>query len=289
MLAIAVIGAVCCLTACNINANPNVYSWGTSSPVPNDLTNAVQVSAGWGYFLALRSDGTVTGWGTNDVGQATDPYGLTNVVEVSAGPGVSAACCADGTIAVWGQVDPAVVFPDDLTNVVKVIACETNEFFVLRNTGEADAFGMYTNITLYGVTDIAGAKFTSGIGDSSLMASFTDGTIWLSNVIGIATNRIPASVFNVVAVATASGNNRVVIRDDDVAIAWNVSSGSTTTYIPMNGTNVIDITGGFPLVYALSTNGVVRSMIGVTKWPTNSPPLQTISAGYNYCGAGIIK
>lgn len=73
------------------------------------------IAAGAGHSLALRSDGTVWGWGSNSVGQlgngANTPSvftpvqvsGLTNVVGIAAGGGFSLAVKADGTVWGWGS------------------------------------------------------------------------------------------------------------------------------------------------------------------------------------------
>ena len=44
-----------------------------------------QLAAGAYHNLALKSDGTVVGWGYNGEGQVSVPDGLSNVVSVAAG------------------------------------------------------------------------------------------------------------------------------------------------------------------------------------------------------------
>ncbi len=48
------------------------------------LTNAVAVAGGYGFSLALKSDGTVVGWGDNASGNINIPAGLSNVVAIAA-------------------------------------------------------------------------------------------------------------------------------------------------------------------------------------------------------------
>src|SRR5688572_29030358 len=78
------------------------------------LANIVQVSAGGGHTLALRSDGTVWAWGDNFAAQLGDGStatrtrpvqvaGLSGVVEVSAGYDHSLARTADGGVYAWGS------------------------------------------------------------------------------------------------------------------------------------------------------------------------------------------
>ncbi|MDP9118360.1 MAG: hypothetical protein M3O28_14080 [Actinomycetota bacterium] len=52
-----------------------VYSWGVGLPVPPTLSGVEQVAAGLGYALALRTDGSIVGWGSNSAGQLNAPPG----------------------------------------------------------------------------------------------------------------------------------------------------------------------------------------------------------------------
>jgi alpha-tubulin suppressor-like RCC1 family protein len=85
---------------------------------PAGLSNVVAVSAGYDHFLALQSDGTVSGWGNNTQGQITGtpselraglgvaaPGGrvLSNIVAIAASTGFSLALKKDGTVVAWGQ------------------------------------------------------------------------------------------------------------------------------------------------------------------------------------------
>ena len=67
------------------------------------MNNAVAISAGGAYGLALKNDGTVTGWGYNNWGQTSPPDGLNGVVAVSAGYDHSLALKSDGTVVAWGH------------------------------------------------------------------------------------------------------------------------------------------------------------------------------------------
>ena len=77
------------------------------------LPNAVALSAGNNHSLALLPDGTVLGWGRNNMGQVgigdntnnqdpTQVPGITDAIAVSAGEAHSMALRADGTVLAWG-------------------------------------------------------------------------------------------------------------------------------------------------------------------------------------------
>jgi uncharacterized repeat protein (TIGR01451 family) len=81
------------------------------NPVPaqvNGLSGVTAVAAGSGFSLALKSDGTVWGWGllpgTNT--QTASPSiigGIANAVSIAAGNSHGLALLADGTIRSWGD------------------------------------------------------------------------------------------------------------------------------------------------------------------------------------------
>ena len=54
------------------------FLWPNEHP-RGGLSNVVSMAAGSFHNLALKSDGTVAGWGYNGNGQTTIPVGLRNV------------------------------------------------------------------------------------------------------------------------------------------------------------------------------------------------------------------
>ena len=74
--------------------------------MPAGLSNVVSVAAGYGASVALRNDGTVVGWGGNDVGWTNPPADLRDVVAISAGISHGLALKRDGTVAGWGDMLP---------------------------------------------------------------------------------------------------------------------------------------------------------------------------------------
>jgi alpha-tubulin suppressor-like RCC1 family protein len=124
-----------------------VTSWGRQSVYrdadpPAGLSNVVAVAASGGHTLALKSDGTIIGWGYNKTGQATgtptkdlpwisagqvriEGRILTNIASVAAADGYSLALTRDGRLIAWGRMVnglyPATV-PLGLSNVVAIAA-----------------------------------------------------------------------------------------------------------------------------------------------------------------------
>lgn len=94
-----------------VKADGSVY---TKDGQITGLAGIIAVSAGWGHFLALKKDGTVWAWGSNDAGQlgqgnfdyAENPVqvnGLTGVIAIEAASGTSYALKANGTVYAWGN------------------------------------------------------------------------------------------------------------------------------------------------------------------------------------------
>lgn len=68
-----------------------------------ELNGLMKIAAGDRHFLALRQDGTVLAWGSNDEGQCAVPPGLQDVTEIAAGGGHSLAVCRGGLVVAWGR------------------------------------------------------------------------------------------------------------------------------------------------------------------------------------------
>jgi hypothetical protein len=74
---------------------------GATPPKGHDF---VAISAGGNHGLALKSDGSIVGWGWNNYGQATVPEG-NDFEAIAAGDDHSLALKSDGSIVGWGHND----------------------------------------------------------------------------------------------------------------------------------------------------------------------------------------
>jgi len=136
-----------------------VRHWGSESTYkhfttsPAGLSNVVAVAAGAGHSLALKSDGTVVGWGDNSFGQATGVpttnapnissghviiggQVLSNVTSIAAGAGYSLALKRDGAVVAWGRMVYNLYPPDPpvgLSNVI-AISAGANDFCLAITT-----------------------------------------------------------------------------------------------------------------------------------------------------------
>ncbi len=61
-----------------------ISGWGSQKTPDAPLTNVTKIAAGSNHSLALKSDGSLVGWGRDNYGQATPPAG-TDFVAIAAG------------------------------------------------------------------------------------------------------------------------------------------------------------------------------------------------------------
>lgn len=100
-----------------------VVQWGEEYPwlgQPPELTDVVAISANGNHALALRSNGTVVGWGDDSEGTNVVPADLAGVIAVAAGWWHGLALLSDGTVVGWGQYGQDV--PPGLSDVVALAA-----------------------------------------------------------------------------------------------------------------------------------------------------------------------
>ena len=258
-----------------------VLAWGASSygqtNVPATLTNAVAVEAGWGFSLALRSDGTVTAWGDTSYGQTNVPVGLTNVVAISAG--LSGECLAlgrDGLVTAWGGNNYGQrSVPAGLSNVVAISAGE-GHCLALTAEGLVTAWGRndYGQATvpagLDGVVGVAaGYRFS--------LALKADGTVvkW-----GTGGGTLPASLTNAVEISVGESLGVARCRDGRV-LQWN-----TYYTLPAEATNLMRIAAGAYHVLALRSNGALLAWgdtaSGKTALPAEATNLLSVAGGYSH-------
>src|SRR5262245_39813687 len=67
-----------------IRFDGKVLTWGTDEALPSDIQDAIDIAAGVDHTLALRRDGTVVAWGENASSQTSVPKDLKDVIQVSA-------------------------------------------------------------------------------------------------------------------------------------------------------------------------------------------------------------
>src|SRR6516164_9716250 len=100
-----------------------------------------QVAAGGSHSLALKADGSVVAWGSNDRGQEDVPSGLSNVVAIAASGSRSLALTSEGTVVTWGTNFLGLsTVPTNLDGIVGISA-GVYHTLALRFDGQVLAWG----------------------------------------------------------------------------------------------------------------------------------------------------
>jgi alpha-tubulin suppressor-like RCC1 family protein len=235
-----------------------VAAFSTNNLVSTSATSApvVALAAGYAHGLALFADGTVFGFGNNDFGQATPPFGVTNFNGIGAGAYHSLGVLTDGTVVSWGDnYQNHRVVPTGLSNVVAV-AGGYHHSLALRSDGTVIAWGLNGDgqvsvpVGLSNVVAIAAGSFHS-------LALRKDGTVvaWGRKDHGQAS--VPTGASNVVAIA-AGYQHSLALKDDGTVLGWG-AHGSGEATPPASLTNAVALAAGYQHSLAL---------VGTPPWPT---------------------
>ncbi len=88
-----------------IRSDGSIVGWGDNNGGQTNVpagNNYVAIAAGNGCGVALKSDGSIVGWGYNNFGQINVPAG-NNYVAIAPGQSLSFALTLDGRIVAWGD------------------------------------------------------------------------------------------------------------------------------------------------------------------------------------------
>jgi alpha-tubulin suppressor-like RCC1 family protein len=220
-----------------LKSDGTVVGWGDNTTTPSGLSNAMAIAAGAYHNLALKSDGTVVGWGDNGSGESTIPSGLSNVVAIAAGGWHSLALMGDGTVVGWGD----------------------------------NTYGQSTPPT--GLTGVA--AIAAGVSHSLALKS--DGTVvgWGYNSNG--QTNVPSGLSNVVAVA-AGAFHSLALKSDGTVVGWGFTAP------PVGLSNVVAISAGYYHSLALMSDG---TSVDWSYYDNLAPPaglsnVVAIAAGWQY-------
>ena len=232
--------------------------------VPYGLTNVIQVAAGSGQSLVLKSDGTLEAWGDDSYGQASVPTNAAGVAMIAANYFDDYALLTNGTVIAWGLDYPypftsLTDVPASLTNAV-TISASTYHVLALRNDGTLAAWGYDSGSGETIVPDgLANVTAIAAGGEHSLAVSNGFVVAWGYDDEGQCDP--PPGLSNVVSVAAGPYHSLALLQNGTV-IAWGDNQYGATN-VPAGLSNVVAIAAGGnvdePLAYsmALKRDGTV--------------------------------
>ena len=282
-----------------ISDQPSLSSTGVVAVAGQALTNVIAVAAGHFHALAIRSDGTVVGWGFNQSGQATgnassDPeyasstvringQELSNTIAVSAAWQHSLGLRSDGSVVAWGYGGRyhQTSVPAGLTGVI-AIAAGMDRSLALRKDGSVAGWGSrkvpnwLSNIIAIAVAD-------SDLGFDLALKS--DGTViqWGRN--GIASSA-PKNVTNITKIASGSSQCLALRRDGSV-LEWSNATDNATLITGLS--NVVSIASAQMHCLALKADGTIAAWGRMDRGrrpavvPAGLSNVVAIAAGDNFC------
>lgn len=264
------------IAATPAHCSGNVFGWGGYS-APTHLTGIVMVATASQHGLAVKTDGTVLGWGGTGYGEQTPPIGLTDVVAVAAYPYLSLALKRDGTVVGWGYQGAGETTPPISLHNAVAISAGGAYGLALRNDGTVTGWG-YNNwgqasppSGLYGVVAISA-------GYDHALALRSDGTVvaWGHDAYG--GTAIPAGLNEVIAIA-AGEYHSVALRRNGTMIAWGRNDYGQAN-IPAGLSNVVAVQAGSLFTSALKSDG------SVVAWglPGSSPAPEGLTGAWRFTG-----
>jgi len=273
-----------------LKSNGTVVGWGSASAfnVPAGLAGVVAIATSASDSLALKSDGTVTAWGVNYDGQANFPPGMAGVKAIAGGAGHS------------------VILQQALSDFATraVAAAGTRKNYIIRNTGSqplhvagvsvlgGDA-GDFTVDTAGMLSTLAAGNGTTGF---SVVFSPT-ATGFRSTTLRVLSDDASEPVFEVRLTGTGAipATPREAWRLTHFGTAANAGNASDGSDPNHNGiSNLLEyVLGGDPsgnssgILPTFETDGNGQILFRFTRNPALTDVILTVQASANLDGAWV--
>ena len=257
--------------------NGTVMGWGyngatESDLVPTNLVGVTMIASGWQHNVALLTNGTVTAWGDDFWGEINVPAGLSNVTVISAQALHSLALTTNGTIVAWGYGLYGEASVPAGLSNVVAIAAGGEHNLAVSN-GFVVAWGNKGSGQCNVPASLSNV-WDVAAGWEHSVALKTDGTVvcWGDNSYG--ESSVPAGLSNVVAIAAGG--------DPETDTAYSLALKSDGTVVAWGDSDVLDPVGGLNDVIAIGA-GVSHALAIRTGPPT---PVITLEPSDEYQIAG---
>jgi len=227
------------------------------------------------FSLALKSDGSIVGWGDNDYGQASPPAG-NDYTAITAGNLHTIALKSDGSIVGWGYNYDGQATPPEGNNYTAVAAGGMHSL-ALKSDGSIVAWGN----NYYGSPPVGNNYIAIAAGELHSLALKSDGSIvgWGDNHYG-QTN--PPAGNNFIAISAGAAHG-LALKSDGSIVGWGFNRSGQAN--PPQGNDYVAIAAGYSHSLALKSDGSIVGWGNNWYGQTNSPAgnnYLAVAAGYSY-------
>ncbi len=231
-----------------------IFAWGDNFHreclVPPDLRDARQLAGGYGFSLALRSNGTVVAWG----GLTNVPAAVTNVAAIGAAWYDAIAWLSNGTVIRWN----ATTNYSWSTNGA-AYALGYDYVLCLRSNGTLAYWGQGSWRTNLGRGPSNVMALAAGANHAAAVLSNGQVTAWGQNAGSLHWNltNVPASLSGVATLASGYLHT-LALRSNGTVSAWGYPYNGLTN-VPAGLSNVAALVAGMTYSLALDSNGTLHS------------------------------
>jgi hypothetical protein len=256
-----------------LKSDGRVEAWGSDDTwgqcdVPAGLTNAVAVAAGLGHSLALRADGTVLAWGNNSDGQCQTPAYAGTLVAISTSQDHNLALRANRTVLAWGYNGFGQCNVPPDATNAVAVAAGWYHSLSLATNGAVLAWGQNSSGQCNVPLGLTNA-IAIAAGSAHSLAVRADGTVVAWGDNALGQCNVPSGITNAIAVAAGHSHSLALLADGTV-LAWGD-----------NANGQCDVPLGLPRVTALAANSDHSSTVVNLAAPSilSASPGQTLAIG----------
>lgn len=261
-----------------------VTGWGEPGRLGWPIGRAAyeSVAGGNAHSVAIRTDGTVVAWGSNDYGESNVPVGLANVVKISVGERHAYALKADGSLVGWGRYYEEQLSTPAALGPVKDVACGLYHNAVIKEDGTLVGWAswMWSEASASLPSGLSNLKAVAAGGKNTYLLK-EDGTVVAGGNSNFGQLSVPAGLSNVKALA-AGYYHCLALREDGTVVAWG-SNEYGQCNVPAGLSGVKQIAAGHHHSVALKEDGTVVAW-GWNNYdqcsvPAGLPKVRAIGAG----------